>query len=161
MAIFGKNEPKNDFVNDMVSEPANIDRGSDTVSMISQGATIVGNINISCNLHIDGSINGDIVSKATVLIDTHGVVEGSIVADRVSISGKFKGSIDAAMIELLAGSNVSGDIVAERLKMEEGATFEGTSKRRKSTVSTTTSFTAAPSLDVDSMSSDDMDDSMN
>ena len=120
MAIFSKND-----------RIADEDFSSKGMTTISQGTTLVGNINIQCNLHIDGKINGDITSSASVTIGTHGEVEGKIIASKVIISGIFKGNLDAESIELLSNSIVAGDIVSDRLIMEDGANFEGSTKRRK------------------------------
>ncbi|MDR3259043.1 MAG: polymer-forming cytoskeletal protein [Fusobacteriaceae bacterium] len=120
MAIFSRDE-KN-----LASEFS-----SKGITTISQGTTITGNMDIQCNLLVDGKIKGDILSTSIVTIGTHGEVEGKIVASKIIISGIFKGQLDADSVELLASSIVQGDIISERILVEDGSNFEGTRKKKK------------------------------
>ena len=81
---------------------------------------------------IDGEINGNILSRASVTIGPKGKVEGKIAASKIVISGFFKGELEGDTVELSATSNVIGDIISDKLVIEDGGNFEGYSKKKKS-----------------------------
>lgn len=113
------------------------DKGSDTdfssrgMTAISQGSTVVGDITNECNLHVDGIINGNILSKAVVTIGTSGRVTGKIVASKIIVSGICKGELEADIVEILTNSKVVGDITSSKLVIENGGYFEGKSIKKE------------------------------
>ena len=57
-----------------------------------------------------------------------GVVDGDIIAQRVIISGNFKGSIDSDCIEIMPNGRVEGTITCSELYIEKKGIFIGESK---------------------------------
>jgi cytoskeletal protein CcmA (bactofilin family) len=90
--------------------------------------TIIGSIESEGEVIFDGRIEGDIVSGKLVV--GHGaVVIGKIKSGIVSVKGSVSGTVWANRLSLLAGSKVEGDIYHSQLSIEEGAYFEGRSRR--------------------------------
>lgn len=95
-------------------------------SVIGDDVIIDGNITGHGELHLDGTVRGDITVERLSIGET-GQVEGSITADSVDIRGKLTGTISAKQVKLFGTAHVDGDITHEQLSMEPGAYFQGRS----------------------------------
>ena len=56
-------------------------------------------------------------------------IEGSVIAQNVTICGRVKGTIRAARVKLQNGGAVEGDIFHRSLSIDENSLFEGSSRR--------------------------------
>src|ERR1700730_9763757 len=56
-------------------------------------------------------------------------VEGTIIAQEVTVRGHVKGTIRAVRVRLEDGATVEGDIFHRSLSIVEGTMFEGSSRR--------------------------------
>jgi cytoskeletal protein CcmA (bactofilin family) len=90
---------------------------------------IVGAIESSGDIQIDGIIEGDVTSR-TLTVSDSASVRGSVSADTVRVAGTVKGGISAKSVTLTRSAKVEGDIVHEALAIESGASFEGQCRRR-------------------------------
>ena len=100
-------------------------------SVIGQDLTIEGQaITIRCRgtLHINGTIQAELHSKG-LTVGESGTVQGTIAAEVVDVFGRVSGTIRGAKVVLRSSSEVEGDIHAGSLQMEEGASFDGRSRR--------------------------------
>jgi len=79
-------------------------------------------------LQIDGEIEGD-VQAAEVIIGAQGKVTGLVAGQQVTVSGKVAGAICAATVTLQSTSEVEGDVHHMVFAIEQGAVFEGRSRR--------------------------------
>ncbi|NJO35012.1 MAG: polymer-forming cytoskeletal protein [Rhodospirillales bacterium] len=79
-------------------------------------------------LQIDGEIEGD-VRAAEVIVGEQGKVTGMVAGNQAVIQGKVSGVICASMVALQASSDVGGDIHHMSLTIEQGAMFDGRSRR--------------------------------
>lgn len=75
-----------------------------------------------------GSVEGDI-HGVTVTVQPTGQITGIITGRDVTIFGKVAGSITASRLVLARSCHLEGDIVHESLVIEQGAFFEGKSRR--------------------------------
>ena len=99
--------------------------------MISTGAKIEGNLDLTSKLHIDGEVQGKIISSNSVSIGKNGIVKADLKAERLIISGVFEGNADCETIEVLNSGNLIGNVIVKDLVIEAGGNFEGQSQRRK------------------------------
>jgi cytoskeletal protein CcmA (bactofilin family) len=97
-------------------------------SIIGEDLTVRGNITSKGEIQIDGEIEGDI-RCGSLLLGDKAKVTGGVAAEDVVVRGHLVGSIRGLRITLQAQSNVEGDIVAQSLAIEQGAYFEGKSRR--------------------------------
>ena len=97
-------------------------------SVISADMKIIGVVESRGELQVDGTIEGDVTSRA-VTISNAASVRGSVSADSVRVSGTVKGDLTAKAVTLTATAKVEGDIVHQSLAIEPGAAFEGQCKR--------------------------------
>lgn len=103
------------------SEPST---GSTTI--IGAGTTITGDIESTGDIRIDGTLLGNVIARAKVLIGAEGNVEGAIRGRNADVLGKVTGQMDIKEVLQLRGKcNVDGDIFAGKLEVEPSATFNG------------------------------------
>ncbi len=99
-------------------------------SLIAEGSEIVGNINFTDGLRVDGSIIGNIragVEVASILVISEiASITGEVVADHIIINGSVKGPIHARkMLELQPKARIEGDVEYAALEMHHGALITG------------------------------------
>ena len=96
------------------------------ISIIGVGMTIEGDSETDGSLRIEGTIRGSVRAGKSVVVGRDGLVDGSIYTQDAVISGRVSGGIHAvSRLELLATSEVSGEIEAPRMQVEEGAKVHG------------------------------------
>ena len=96
------------------------------ISIIGVGMTIEGDSETDGSLRIEGTICGSVRAGKSVVVGRDGLVDGSIYTQDAVISGRVSGGIHAvSRLELLATSEVSGEIEALRMQVEEGAKVHG------------------------------------
>lgn len=121
MAIFGRSDKE---------AVQNISVAGTTT--IAQGTKIKGDMSLECNLNIDGCLVGNINSIGGVTIGKSGRIEGTLVAERLVVSGLFNGDLECNTVEILSGGRVEGNLLTANLVIEDGGIFEGISRRRDS-----------------------------
>jgi cytoskeletal protein CcmA (bactofilin family) len=82
-------------------------------------------------LQVDGEIEGD-VQAAEVIVGEKGMVTGMVAGQQVVVRGTVSGVICGQTVALQASSRVDGDIHHMSFAIEQGAHFEGRSRRAKS-----------------------------
>ena len=95
-----------------------------TFSVIGSDVTIRGDIEASVDLHVDGTVIGDIACAS--LVQGEGSrVEGEIKAETARLSGQVVGRIEARNLVVLKSATISGDVSYETLTIEQGAAVDG------------------------------------
>jgi cytoskeletal protein CcmA (bactofilin family) len=94
---------------------------------IGKSVVIKGELSGSENLYVDGQVEGSIELQGNGLtIGPNGQVRANVNAKSVIVHGKMDGNIRASQsTELRKTAVVTGDIVTERVAIEEGAFFKG------------------------------------
>lgn len=113
-------------------------------SVIGQDLTITGNMVSKGEIQIDGEIQGDIKSTH-VIVGEQALITGSVIAEEIVIRGKVMGSIRGKRVLLQTSSHVEGDIYHQALAIEQGAFFEGKSRRSNEPLSESGTTISAPS----------------
>lgn len=95
------------------------------------GADLVlrGSLRAEADLHIDGTIEGDVMCKALVQGEAS-TITGSISAEVVRLAGTVEGPVEAAQVIILRTARVRGDVRYDALTVEQGAMVEGHFARR-------------------------------
>ncbi len=86
-----------------------------------------GKLAFSGVVHLDGSFQGEIISRGTLVVGSESVVEAQIHSNILKIAGEVRGDLTATeKIELYPPAKVYGNIRTPSLIVEEGVIFEGT-----------------------------------
>jgi cytoskeletal protein CcmA (bactofilin family) len=101
-------------------------RGSSSV--IGAGLTITGNLECKGELHIDGKVEGEIRARR-IIIGQGAHTTGNLVAEAVEVRGGVQGSIRGNAVAFQSSSRVEADVFHNSLTIEQGAFFEGKSRR--------------------------------
>ncbi|KMS52857.1 cell shape determination protein CcmA [Novosphingobium barchaimii LL02] len=97
---------------------------STSFSMLGSDTTITGNIQASADLHVDGSVEGDITCNS--LVQGEGSeITGAVRAESVRIAGLVRGSVAAREVVILKTARIEGDVAYDALTIEQGARLEG------------------------------------
>ncbi|HEX3597475.1 MAG TPA: polymer-forming cytoskeletal protein [Polyangiaceae bacterium] len=95
-------------------------------SVIGQGTVVRGNVRGDGSLEIYGRVDGDVLVTGDVTLGDQASVRGDISGARITIGGTVVGELrgsEAVLLERTA--QVTGDITAPRVGIEEGARARG------------------------------------
>ncbi len=98
--------------------------GHSTFSVIGSDVTIKGDVSATTELHVDGTIEGDITCASLVQGEAS-VVQGAIVAESARLAGTVVGSITARELVVLKTARIDGDVHYDALTIEQGAAVQG------------------------------------
>jgi len=103
---------------------------SSSKNVLANDVDIKGTIKFENELIFDGKIEGEIVSDAGALtLGKNADVHGEVKTKSVVVHGTVTGNITVTeRCELKASSQLTGDLKAMRIVIEEGATFIGKSE---------------------------------
>ena len=104
---------------------------ADTTSknILSSDVEIKGSLKFQNELTIDGKIEGEITSSGVLTVGENAEIKGEIKTKSVTVLGKVHGNITVEeRCELKAHAVLHGDLKAQRLVIEDGATFVGKSE---------------------------------
>jgi cytoskeletal protein CcmA (bactofilin family) len=115
------------------NEPAAVPRPASSTATTSDQATIgkslviKGEVTGSESLYIDGRVEGSInLSGNRVTIGRNGVVAANISAREIVVLGKVRGNLTASdRVDIRSDGSLTGDVVAARISIEDGAFFKG------------------------------------
>lgn len=93
-------------------------------SIVSADLKIIGDLESSGEVQIDGEVSGDIRAKV-LLVGESATIRGEVLAETVRVHGNVYGQIKAKFVNLAKTAHVVGDILHENLSIQEGAFLEG------------------------------------
>ena len=100
-----------------------------SISRISAGTIIKGEIMSPCDIRIDGTFDGKIQSKGRVVIGESAHIKGDIICENIDLWGKVEGNVFVKdTLNLKEGCVVNGNLNIRKLSVELGATFNGNCK---------------------------------
>jgi len=104
------------------AQPASADQATIGKSLI-----IKGEVTGSESLYIDGKVEGSInLPGNRVTVGRNGQVTANISAREIVVLGKVKGNVNASdRVDIRSEGSLSGDVVAQRISIEDGAFFKG------------------------------------
>lgn len=101
-------------------------------TIIGKDTKFIGSINANSSIRIDGTFEGDIVTKGELLIGEGGMLKATINSRNCVVAGEVHGDIVASQkLEISPSGKVYGNIVADNLLIGEGAVFRGTCEMKK------------------------------
>ena len=98
--------------------------GGSTFSVLGADVAIKGNVEASADLHVDGTVEGDLTCTSLVQGESS-QIEGGITADTARLSGSVRGTITVRELVILKSARIDGDVHYETLTIEQGASVNG------------------------------------
>jgi cytoskeletal protein CcmA (bactofilin family) len=103
--------------------------GVDVESLIGERTSFEGTLKTEGAVRLLGSIQGEIESKGTIIVEEKAHVTARLTAAQVTIAGQVDGQIYCeGRVEIRPTGRVTGEINAGALIIQEGAYFDGNSK---------------------------------
>jgi cytoskeletal protein CcmA (bactofilin family) len=112
-------------------EPASAPRNATVTNMeqatIGKSLVIKGEVTGSESLYIDGRVEGSIsLAGNRVTVGRNGVVAANISAREIVVLGKVRGNLAATdRVDIRNEGSLTGDVIAQRISIEDGAYFKG------------------------------------
>lgn len=106
-------------------------KNNSTFSVFGSDISVKGDIEASADLHIDGTVEGDIACASLVQGETS-TITGGVKAETARLAGTVKGSITARELVILRSAKIIGDVFYDALTIEQGAQVEGRFAHRDS-----------------------------
>jgi cytoskeletal protein CcmA (bactofilin family) len=98
--------------------------GGGALSFIGDEVTITGNLDAAGDVHVDGTIQGDLTCGQLILGQS-GVVKGNITAARATLAGSVEGTVTAGDLVVEKSARLSGDLSYDNVSIETGAKVDG------------------------------------
>ncbi len=94
---------------------------------IGKSLVIKGEVTGSESLYIDGRVEGSIhLPGNRVTVGRNGVIAANITAREAVILGKVRGNVSATdRVDIRSEGSLTGDVIAQRISIEDGAFFKG------------------------------------
>lgn len=103
-------------------------RNSGVPSVIGPDLSITGNLESAGEVQIEGEVQGDI-HAGRIVVGEQAQITGALIAADVVVRGSVQGSIRGNSVTFQSTSRVEGDVFHKTLAIEQGAFFEGKSRR--------------------------------
>lgn len=95
------------------------------LTIIAKGNKISGAMIVTGKLHIDGCVEGEIISAEHVSISQTGSVIGCIQAKNITVSGLLQGDVCCEHLHIACGGRVQGKVESIELTMDSKSHFIG------------------------------------
>ncbi len=125
--------PSPSFESASPTRPATAGAGAAAATATGEQATIgkslivKGEVSGSESLYIDGKVEGAInLPGNRVTVGRNGQVAANIMAREVVVLGKVRGNVHASdRVDIRSEGSLTGDVIAARISIEDGAFFKG------------------------------------
>jgi cytoskeletal protein CcmA (bactofilin family) len=109
------------------AQPRPVTTTTSDQATIGKSLVIKGEVTGSESLYIDGRVEGSInLSGNRVTVGRNGVVSANINAREIVVLGKVRGNLTASdRVDIRSDGSLTGDVVAARISIEDGAFFKG------------------------------------
>jgi cytoskeletal protein CcmA (bactofilin family) len=110
-----------------VPRPASAPLNTQEQATLGKSLVIKGEVTGSESLYIDGRVEGSInLPGNRVTVGRNGVVSANISAREIVVLGKVRGNMTASdRVDIRGEGSLTGDVVAQRISIEDGAYFKG------------------------------------
>jgi cytoskeletal protein CcmA (bactofilin family) len=98
-------------------------------NVLGQSLTVRGDLTADGGFRIDGTVEGNVESKAAIVVGESGVVRGDLRGTDIVVAGQILGNVTCeGHLEILSKGRIEGDIDAKSVRIETGGVFRGTSR---------------------------------
>jgi cytoskeletal protein CcmA (bactofilin family) len=124
--IVGSNSPSS-LVTNTAPTQSRVPGFDIEATRLTPGIQIKGELSGRSDLYVDGEVQGKIrLSQSTLTIGPNGKVNADVDVREVVVHGTLRGNVQAhERVVLGRTSDVNGDIIGQRITIEDGAKFKG------------------------------------
>jgi len=98
-----------------------------SISRISAGTVIKGEIQSPYDIRIDGTFEGKVQTKGRVVVGESASVKGDVICENIDLWGKMEGNVFVKnTLALKEGCVVDGNLNVRKISVELGSSFNGT-----------------------------------
>ncbi|MCR8667183.1 polymer-forming cytoskeletal protein [Aestuariibaculum sp. M13] len=98
-----------------------------TSQNISQGTTLIGDLSSEGDFRIEGTVEGNVVTKGKVVVGKTGFIKGTLQGTDAYFEGKFSGKLTlSGTLTLKDSAVIEGEVSVAKLAVEPGAAFNVT-----------------------------------
>ena len=99
---------------------------AEITAFLGKGTEFKGVLSFEGTIRVDGKVEGEVVSKDTLIAGDEAHLQGEITVGTIISSGRVVGNINASQkAHILAPGVIEGNIRTPKLIIEEGVTFDG------------------------------------
>ncbi len=99
---------------------------AEITAFLGKGTEFKGVLSFEGTIRVDGKVDGEIVSKDTLIAGDGAFLQGEITLGTLICSGKIVGNVNANQkVHILAPAKIEGTIKTPKLIIEEGVIFDG------------------------------------
>jgi len=119
--------PAPEYNNSTTPKPMSSATAVSDQATIGKSLVIKGEVTGSESLYIDGRVEGSIhLPGNRVTVGRNGVIAANITAREAVILGKVRGNVSATdRVDIRNEGSLTGDVIAQRISIEDGAFFKG------------------------------------
>lgn len=100
-------------------------RSDGAITVVPEGARLMGDLMLSGKLHLDGSFEGYLDCEGMLVIGKRGSIKGRVRAEELMVSGRVDAEIQCDRLHILAGGTVKGRVECQQFVLEERGDFIG------------------------------------
>ncbi len=113
----------------MLKKGSGMPEQAEITAFLGKGTEFKGVLSFEGTIRVDGKVEGEVVSKDTLIAGDAAFLQGEITIGTIITSGKIVGNVNASQkVHILAPGVVQGNIKTPKLIIEEGVTFDGKSE---------------------------------
>jgi len=125
--MFGNNNGKDSKSKSTDTSRPSSPAGGGGVNTIDANTTIEGNLKAGGDIRIDGTLIGNLICEAKLIIGPKGNIEGDVECATATVEGTFKGNLVVREeLTLQASAKVTGDVKAKKMAVLGGSQINGT-----------------------------------
>lgn len=99
---------------------------SEITAFLGKGTEFKGVLSFEGTVRVDGKVEGEVISKDTLIGGDSALLQGEITVGTIICSGKVIGNINASQkAHIIAPAHIQGNIRTPKLIIEEGVIFDG------------------------------------
>jgi cytoskeletal protein CcmA (bactofilin family) len=98
-------------------------------NVLGKSAHVRGDLKAEGAFRVDGTVEGSVETKSSIVIGESGTVRGDVKGRDVVVAGQVHGNIVASgHLDIVASGRIEGDVDALSVRIETGGVFRGTSR---------------------------------
>lgn len=110
----------------MLKKGTGVAEQSEITAFLGKGTEFKGVLSFTGTIRVDGRVEGEVVSKDTLIAGDSAHLQGEITVGTIISSGKIVGNLTATQkAHIIAPGSIEGNIKTPKLIIEEGVAFNG------------------------------------